>query len=55
MTNSSVAMQIQADILGIEVERPSMREPTALGAAIAAGLGAGVWQQCRSSDKRYDT
>ncbi|KAG5363894.1 Glycerol kinase [Yarrowia sp. B02] len=44
MTNSDIAMQIQADILGIEVERPAMRETTALGAAIAAGFAVGVWK-----------
>ncbi|KAA8896576.1 hypothetical protein TRICI_006856 [Trichomonascus ciferrii] len=45
MTSSNVAMQAQADILGknTEVERPAMREPTALGAAIAAGLYVGIW------------
>ncbi|KAJ1641805.1 Glycerol kinase [Coemansia asiatica] len=44
MTNSDQAMQIQADILGIEVVRPEMRETTALGAALAAGLAVGVWE-----------
>ncbi|KAJ2372236.1 Glycerol kinase, partial [Coemansia sp. RSA 2607] len=44
MTNSEQAMQIQADILGIEVVRPEMRETTALGAALAAGLAVGVWE-----------
>lgn len=44
MTNSDAAMQIQADILGIEVVRPKMRETTALGAAIAAGFAVGVWK-----------
>ncbi|KAJ2635798.1 Glycerol kinase, partial [Coemansia sp. RSA 1694] len=44
MTNSDQAMQIQADILDIEVVRPEMRETTALGAALAAGLGAGIWK-----------
>ncbi|KAI8058704.1 uncharacterized protein B0P05DRAFT_559517 [Gilbertella persicaria] len=43
VSNSDVCMQIQADILNIEVERPQMRESTALGAAIAAGLAMGVW------------
>lgn len=37
MTNSDPAMQIQADILGIEVERPVMRESTAFGSALMAG------------------
>ncbi|MFZ9919833.1 MAG: glycerol kinase GlpK [Terrimicrobiaceae bacterium] len=40
---SDLLMQIQADILGTSVERPSNIESTALGAAMMAGLGAGVW------------
>ncbi|KAL1915008.1 uncharacterized protein VTP21DRAFT_7713 [Calcarisporiella thermophila] len=44
MTNSDVCMQLQADILGIEVDRPEMRETTALGAAFAAGIATGVWK-----------
>ncbi|KAI0887967.1 glycerol kinase [Annulohypoxylon maeteangense] len=44
MSNSDLTMQTQADISGIRVERPSMRETTALGAAIAAGLAIeGCW------------
>ena len=36
-------MQIQADQLGIPVERPLDRETTAVGAALLAGLAEGVW------------
>jgi glycerol kinase len=36
-------MQLQADLLGIPVERAAVRETTALGAAYLAGLGAGFW------------
>jgi glycerol kinase len=36
-------MQLQADVLGIPVVRPSMLETTALGAACAAGLAAGFF------------
>ena len=36
-------MQFQADILGIEVERPTRIETTGLGAGYLAGLTAGVW------------
>ncbi|KAK6340489.1 Glycerol kinase [Orbilia blumenaviensis] len=43
MSNSNECMQLQADIIGIDVDRPAMRETTALGAAIAAGFGASVW------------
>ncbi len=37
-------MQFQADILGKPVIRPAMAETTALGAAMLAGLAAGVWR-----------
>ncbi|GMK59016.1 hypothetical protein CspeluHIS016_0700310 [Cutaneotrichosporon spelunceum] len=43
MTNSDICMQLQADILGIAVERPVMRESTALGSAICAGVGMGLF------------
>ncbi|CAG8691644.1 7078_t:CDS:2 [Gigaspora margarita] len=51
MTASDLCMQIQADLLGIQVERPMMRETTALGAAIAAGLAVGVWKSLNDLDK----
>ncbi len=35
--------QFQADLLDVEVLRPEMAETTVLGAALLAGLGAGVW------------
>lgn len=44
VSNSDICMQIQSDILNIDVHRPQMRETTALGAAIAAGLAMGVWK-----------
>ena len=34
---------LQADILGVPVSRPRVRETTALGAAYAAGLATGFW------------
>lgn len=43
MCNSDLCMQTQSDLIAIPVVRPSMRETTALGAAIAAGLAVGVW------------
>jgi glycerol kinase len=45
LSNSDLCMQTQADITGIPVDRPAMRETTALGAAIAAGLATGVWNE----------
>jgi len=37
-------MQLQADILGLPVVRPTVNETTALGAAYAAGLAVGFWR-----------
>nr|6ZQ4_A Chain A, Glycerol kinase-like protein [Thermochaetoides thermophila DSM 1495]6ZQ4_B Chain B, Glycerol kinase-like protein [Thermochaetoides thermophila DSM 1495]6ZQ4_C Chain C, Glycerol kinase-like protein [Thermochaetoides thermophila DSM 1495]6ZQ4_D Chain D, Glycerol kinase-like protein [Thermochaetoides thermophila DSM 1495]6ZQ4_E Chain E, Glycerol kinase-like protein [Thermochaetoides thermophila DSM 1495]6ZQ4_F Chain F, Glycerol kinase-like protein [Thermochaetoides thermophila DSM 149 len=45
LSASDLCMQTQADISGIPVDRPRMRETTALGAAIAAGLATGVWRE----------
>jgi glycerol kinase len=43
-TANNWLMQFQADLLGVPVERPSVIETTALGAAGLAGLSAGVWK-----------
>ena len=37
-------MQFQADILGVNVERPKVLEVTALGAAFLAGIAVGFWK-----------
>ncbi|MCK5751699.1 MAG: glycerol kinase GlpK [Mycobacterium sp.] len=44
VTANSLCMQLQADILGVPVSRPVVAETTALGAAYAAGLAVGFWQ-----------
>jgi len=44
MTQSDVLLQLQANLLGVEVHKPSIKEITALGAAVAAGVTAGIWQ-----------
>ncbi|MBF0373788.1 MAG: glycerol kinase GlpK [Alphaproteobacteria bacterium] len=36
-------MQFLADVLDVPVERPKVTETTALGAALLAGMGAGLW------------
>ncbi|QEW02613.1 glycerol kinase GlpK [Microbacterium lushaniae] len=43
MTANDALMQFQADILGVSVIRPVVAETTALGAAYAAGLAVGFW------------
>jgi glycerol kinase len=43
MVGNELLMQFQADQLGAPIVRPAVSETTALGAAYAAGLGAGFW------------
>ncbi len=42
-TVNNTLMQLQADILGVPVMRPVVAETTSLGAAYAAGLAVGFW------------
>jgi len=44
MVVNDLVMQFQADILGVPVVRPVVSETTALGAAYAAGLAVGYWE-----------
>jgi len=44
MVYNELLMQFQADLLGVPVVRPKVAETTALGAAYAAGLAVGFWQ-----------
>jgi glycerol kinase len=52
-------MQLQADLLDLEVDRPQQIETTAQGAAFLAGLGAGFWSDAgelaaaRRSERRF--
>jgi glycerol kinase len=43
MVQDNLLMQFQADILDVPVIRPRISETTALGAAYAAGLAVGYW------------
>jgi len=59
MVYDELLMQFQADILGVPVIRPTVAETTSLGAAYAAGLGVGFWdnlqglRQYWKEDKRW--
>ncbi len=44
MVGNDLLMQFQADILDVPVIRPVVTETTVLGAAYAAGLAVGYWQ-----------
>jgi glycerol kinase len=43
MARSDAFLQFQADVLGQPIRRSPQTESTALGAALLAGLGAGLW------------
>jgi glycerol kinase len=43
MVHNELLMQFQADILGVPVVRPEIAETTSLGAAYAAGMAVGFW------------
>jgi len=43
-SNGSLWSQILADVTGLEVRVPVVKEATALGVAMAAGIGAGVYK-----------
>ena len=44
--------QIVADTLGIPIHIPVVKESTALGAAICAGVGAGLYEDALSAAQR---
>jgi glycerol kinase len=44
MVQNELLMQFQSDILGVPVVRPLIAETTSLGAAYAAGLAVGFWE-----------
>ena len=48
-SRNDLLMEIQADLLGLPVERPAHGETTSLGAALAAGVGAGVFSSAEEA------
>jgi len=46
-------LQMQADQLGVTVQRPKDQETTALGAAYLAGLAEGVWPSGEAINERW--
>lgn len=44
MSTNDYFMQLQADVLGVQVERQASEQVTALGIAYLAGLAVGYWQ-----------
>jgi glycerol kinase len=54
-TKSDFLMQFQADILGLEVERPVITEMAALGTCYLAGLGVGFWKNKEEIARQWKT
>lgn len=52
-SRNNLLMQFQADILGVTTVRPKIVETTALGAALLAGLGAGIWKDTAELQSRW--
>ena len=50
---NDLLLQIQADLSGLELSRPQMLETTALGAAMLAGLGVGLWSGVEELRRAY--
>lgn len=48
---NNLLMQLQADYLQTQVDRPQQIETTSMGAAYLAGLGAGVWNSTAEINK----
>ncbi len=46
-------MQFQSDILNVPVIRPKVTETTALGAAYAAGLAIGFWEDLNALPENW--
>jgi glycerol kinase len=53
MVYNELLMQFQADILGVPVIRPKVAETTSLGAAYAAGLAVGFWNNLEDLRKNW--
>jgi glycerol kinase len=50
---NNLLMQFQADVLGCEIVRPALVETTALGAALLAGITAGVWKDTSDAARAW--
>jgi glycerol kinase len=46
-------MEFQSNLLNVPVERPSINETTALGAAYLAGLAVGFWKDCKEIAEQW--
>lgn len=53
-SNNNLLMQLQADFLGLPLQRPHCKEVTACGAAFLAGLAVGCWKSPKEIQKLWN-
>ncbi len=54
MVGNEMLMQFQADLLDVPVIRPAITETTVLGAAYAAGLAVGFWEDMEDVTRHWE-
>ncbi len=54
MVGNDMLMQFQADLLDVPVIRPAITETTVLGAAYAAGLAVGFWEDIDDVTRHWE-
>lgn len=54
-TNNVFLMQFQSDMIGVPILISDIEEASALGAALAGGLGTGVWNSLKDIERLYKT
>jgi glycerol kinase len=52
-TRNKFLMQFQADMLGVAITVSDIEEASALGAALAGGLGTDIWQDLKQLERLY--
>ena len=50
-SSNDLLMQMQADVLGLPIDRPAVLETTALGAALLAGMAVGFFADPAAVDE----
>jgi glycerol kinase len=50
---NNLLMQLQADLLGVPIVRPTQLESTAMGAAFLAGFGSGIWKSTKAIERTW--
>ena len=55
ITRSSFWMQQKANLIGLKIIVPNIEEPSALGAALLAGIGSGIYKDFETISELLNT